>query len=156
MKGHIAILLCFFSISSLSTADGYIVDGDNGNDNNDGETINDPFKTITRCVEALANPGDECLIRAGNYHEVVTVTGLQGKTQIARWHTYPFLCAQIYIYLQEHRINHSRLLGMKGRGQFGTAVWRYGRMNGTLIRTLESAAQRLTKTSLPCFTKMTS
>ena len=89
MNGNIAILLCFFSISSLFTAEGYIVDGDNGNDNNDGETINDPFKTITRCVEALANPGDECLIRAGNYHEVVTLTGLQGKTQIARWHTYP-------------------------------------------------------------------
>ena len=79
MNRDVAILLCLFSISSLYPAKGYIVDGDNGNDNNDGETINDPFKTINRCVAALANPGDECLIRAGNYHEVVIVSGLEGN-----------------------------------------------------------------------------
>ena len=78
MKGNITIAW-FLCILSLYTTSGYIVDTDNGNDNNNGETINDPFKTITRCVEALANPGDECLIRAGTYHEVVTVSGLQGK-----------------------------------------------------------------------------
>ena len=78
MKGNITIVW-FLYILSLYTTRGYIVDTDNGNDNNNGETINDPFKTITRCVEALANPGDECLIRAGTYHEVVTVSGLQGK-----------------------------------------------------------------------------
>ena len=78
MKGNITIVW-FLGILTLYTTSGYIVDTDNGNDNNNGETINDPFKTITRCVEALANPGDECLIRAGTYHEVVTVSGLQGK-----------------------------------------------------------------------------
>ena len=78
MKGNITVV-GFLFILSLHTTRGYIVDTDNGNDNNNGETINDPFKTITRCVEALANPGDECLIRAGTYHEVVTVSGLQGK-----------------------------------------------------------------------------
>ena len=82
MNRNLAILLCYVFISSLDNAKGYVVDGDNGNDNNNGETINDPFKTIARCVEALANPGDECLIREGNYHEVVTVSGLQGMTGI--------------------------------------------------------------------------
>ena len=82
MNRNLAILLCYVFISSLDNAKGYVVDGDNGNDNNNGETINDPFKTIARCVEALSNPGDECLIREGNYHEVVTVSGLQGMTTI--------------------------------------------------------------------------
>ena len=78
MKCNIAIFLFLVSITFNSTSQGYIVDSVNGNDNNDGETINDPFKTIARCAEALKNPGDECQIRAGYYHEVVTITGLEG------------------------------------------------------------------------------
>ena len=72
------VLLCL-TLICLSATEGYIVDSVNGNDNNGGETVNDPFQTIGRCVEALVNPGDECLIRAGHYHEVVTISGLQGK-----------------------------------------------------------------------------
>ena len=79
MNQHLAIFLFFISSTFLCPAEGYIVDSVNGNDNNDGETVNDPFQTIGRCVEALADPGDECLIRAGYYHEVVAVSGLQGK-----------------------------------------------------------------------------
>ena len=79
MKCNIALFFILLSIIiSHFPAQGYIVDSVNGNDNNDGETINDPFKTITRCAEALKNPGDECQLRAGYYHEVVTITGLQG------------------------------------------------------------------------------
>ena len=82
MQGNLAVLLCCLHILPLSLIDGYIVDSENGNDNNNGETINDPFKTITRCIDALANPGDECKIRSGYYHEVVTVTGIQGSTDL--------------------------------------------------------------------------
>ena len=78
MKCNIATFLFLVSITFNSPSQGYIVDSVNGNDNNDGETINDPFKTIARCAEALKNPGDECQIRAGYYHEVVTITGLEG------------------------------------------------------------------------------
>ena len=78
MNRNIVTVVFLISITSHHPAESYIVDSVNGNDNNDGVTINDPFKTITRCIEALANPGDECQIRAGYYHEVVTVTGLQG------------------------------------------------------------------------------
>ena len=78
MNYKFLLLACIFSITCLHLAEGYIVDTVNGNDVNSGETINDPFKTIARCVTALANPGDECLIRAGYYHEVVTVNGLKG------------------------------------------------------------------------------
>ena len=74
------IILSLIHLACLYTANGYIVDSVNGNDGNSGETITDPFKTITRCVQALMNPGDECQIRAGHYHEVVTVEGLQGTT----------------------------------------------------------------------------
>ena len=73
-----ALVLSLLCISLLYPAKGYIVDSVNGNDNNDGETINDPFKTITKCVEVLKDPGDECQIRSGYYHEVVTINKLQG------------------------------------------------------------------------------
>ena len=68
-------------IVSHSPAHGYIVDRVNGNDNNNGETVNDPFQTITRCIEALTNPGDECQIRSGYYHESVTISGLKGTKE---------------------------------------------------------------------------
>ena len=79
MNCNLVILVCLFSVSRLYQAEGYIVDAINGNDNNNGETINSPFKTIAKCLDALANPGDECLIRAGNYHEMVNISGLQGE-----------------------------------------------------------------------------
>ena len=72
------ILVCLLSTNCLYQAEGYIVDTINGNDNNSGETINDPFKTIAKCVHTLASPGDECLIRAGYYHEFVNISGLKG------------------------------------------------------------------------------
>ena len=78
MTCNTAIALSLLCILLLHPAKGYIVDSVNGNDNNDGETINDPFKTITRCVEALKDPGDECQIRSGYYHEVVTINKLRG------------------------------------------------------------------------------
>ena len=70
---YLILIACVFPATR-----GYIVDSVNGNDNNDGETIDSPFQTISRCAEALANPGDECQIRDGYYHEVVTVSRLQG------------------------------------------------------------------------------
>ena len=79
MNGYFILLASIFSLTYLQLAEGYIVDTTNGNDNNSGETINDPFKTIARCVAALSNPGDECLIRAGYYHEFVNITDLQGE-----------------------------------------------------------------------------
>ena len=58
MSGNISIVLSLISFACLFPAEGYIVDSINGNDNNDGETIDSPFKTISRCAEALMNPGD--------------------------------------------------------------------------------------------------
>ena len=79
MKMKCSIAIAIFIACVFPATTGYIVDSVNGNDNNDGETIDSPFQTISRCAEALANPGDECQIRDGHYHEVVTVTGLQGR-----------------------------------------------------------------------------
>ena len=77
MRRSIAIAILIACLFTATT--GYIVDSVNGNDNNDGETTDSPFKTISRCAEALANPGEECQIRDGHYHEVVAVSGLQGR-----------------------------------------------------------------------------
>ena len=65
-------------IISVFKVRGFVVDGKNGNDLNSGENIHEAFATISRCVEELKYPGDECLIRAGNYHEIVTISHLMG------------------------------------------------------------------------------
>ena len=49
-------------------------------DSPDG-TLNNPFPSITLCVKALKNPGDECQIRKGRYREIVTVKGLRGTKE---------------------------------------------------------------------------
>ncbi len=46
------------------------VDGSNGNDDNDGETLLTAFKTIQKCADA-APSGSVCLIRGGVYRETV-------------------------------------------------------------------------------------
>ena len=81
MSCNLAIAISLISIACIFPAEGYIVDSVSGNDNNDGETIDSPFKTISRCAEALKNPGDECQIRDGYYHEVVSVNGLKGRLE---------------------------------------------------------------------------
>ena len=58
----------------------YIVDGNNGNDDNSGNDIDFPFKTIQHCVDSLTNPGDECQIRSGRL--VCTMYYVIKKVQI--------------------------------------------------------------------------
>ena len=79
MNYKIVVILILISVTYIHLSEGYIVDGINGNDNNGGETIDDPFKTISRCIEALVNPGDECQIRSGYYHEEIALAGLKGS-----------------------------------------------------------------------------
>lgn len=47
----------------------YYVDGEKGDNSNNGESIPTAFATIKTCINALKNPGDECHIRKGRYHE---------------------------------------------------------------------------------------
>ena len=47
----------------------YYADGNNGDDINDGEGISSAFASIKPCIDALTNPGDECHIRSGRYHQ---------------------------------------------------------------------------------------
>merc|ERR1711872_561090 len=56
----------------------FIVDGRQGALGNDGLTVEQPLKTISECVTKLKHPGDECQVRAGNYHEVIPISKLQG------------------------------------------------------------------------------
>lgn len=114
MKCDIAIAI--FIACFLPATTGYIVDSVNGNDNNDGETIDSPFQTISRCAKALANPGDACQIRDGYYHEVVTVTGLQGRVAIAKNVCDPFCISKA----QEPLSSQSKLSDIRKRGRCGT------------------------------------
>ncbi|CAL4068060.1 unnamed protein product [Meganyctiphanes norvegica] len=58
----------------------YVVDGNKGDDSNSGENSHHAFKTIQRCVDKLmiGQPGDQCRIREGRYHEVIYINGLTG------------------------------------------------------------------------------
>ena len=47
----------------------YYVDGEKGDDLNNGESVTFAFATIKTCIDALTNPGDECHIRGGRYHQ---------------------------------------------------------------------------------------
>lgn len=60
----ILLLVALTAISTLTHAASWYV-ATTGNDNNTGSLAN-PFKTLTAAIEA-ANPGDEILLRGGNY-----------------------------------------------------------------------------------------
>jgi len=77
--------IALYSVDSITAGKGqklpniFIVDGENGKDTNDGLSTEQPLKTITECVSRLAKAGDECQIREGRYHEVVTIENIKGK-----------------------------------------------------------------------------
>ncbi|CAL4079456.1 unnamed protein product [Meganyctiphanes norvegica] len=78
--GRLLFLLVIKHLLYTVSCKQFVVDGDYGNDDNSGLNTQEAFKTIQRCVEELklGEPGDECQIRSGRYHEVVHVNGLQG------------------------------------------------------------------------------
>jgi Right handed beta helix region/Protein of unknown function (DUF1565) len=63
MKNFLAIALVLALSAHAHATTWYVAT--NGNDNNSG-TLSNPFKTLTAAIEA-ANPGDEILLRGGNY-----------------------------------------------------------------------------------------
>ncbi|CAL4153254.1 unnamed protein product, partial [Meganyctiphanes norvegica] len=77
MKKLIILLLLFCK----TMAETYVIDGEQGNDDNNGLNSITAFKTIQRCVDELQNPGDECQIRSGRYHEVIHIDGLKGTSE---------------------------------------------------------------------------
>ena len=75
------LCLCICWLSCYVDATVYIVDGTNGHDENSGLTTTTAFKNIQHCVNQLVNPGDECKIRKGRYHESIDITGLYGTAE---------------------------------------------------------------------------
>lgn len=63
MKNLLVIAMMMAMASYAHAANWYVAT--NGNDNNAG-TLASPFKTLTAAIDA-ANPGDEILLRGGNY-----------------------------------------------------------------------------------------
>ena len=72
------VLVCVSFIWTPTQSKVFIVDGRQGALGNDGLTVEQPLKTISECVTKLKHPGDECQVRAGNYHEVIPISKLQG------------------------------------------------------------------------------
>ena len=73
-------MLCVVLVLLARAVEGhdYVVDGSTGSDDNVGLGEQEAFLTIGRCVQELSKPGDQCLVRAGRYHEVVEVQGIRG------------------------------------------------------------------------------
>jgi hypothetical protein len=73
---------CVISLLLSTTSFGALryVDGTNGNDANDGNSLNTAWRTIQRSFD-LAQPGDSVFIRGGTYpeHPVLHVSGLPGQ-----------------------------------------------------------------------------
>ena len=76
-------MLCIFLLliaSAVQCVD-YVVDGRSGSDDNSGLGENQAYRTIGRCVQELSDPGDQCLVRGGRYHEVVGIQGIRGTAE---------------------------------------------------------------------------
>merc|ERR1711970_594585 len=74
----LTFVFILFPFMRAVVATSYVVDGVKGDDNNNGHNPSHAFRTIQHCVDSLASPGDSCNIRAGRYHEEVTVKALRG------------------------------------------------------------------------------
>ncbi len=74
------IILTVFTFNSCAESANYYV-SPNGDDSNQG-TIDKPFQSIQHAL-GLAQPGDTCFLMEGNYHEEVTITGLNDEKNLA-------------------------------------------------------------------------
>lgn len=69
MKEIIVLTTIFILLPLRVSGTSFYADAKNGDDSNDGKSISSAFARIKRCIDALTNPGDECLIRSGRYHQ---------------------------------------------------------------------------------------
>ena len=64
---------------SFIAATNYYVAVSYGDDNNNGLSINLPFKTIGKAASVMSS-GDICYIRQGRYHETISIDNLDGTS----------------------------------------------------------------------------
>lgn len=72
------VLLLSLAISCNTVLGGSVYVSSSGDDLNPG-TIDLPFETIAKGL-SLISGGDTCFIRGGNYHESITLNGIQGSS----------------------------------------------------------------------------
>tara|TARA_X000000950_G_scaffold28768_1_gene31068 strand:+ start:2174 stop:7858 length:5685 start_codon:yes stop_codon:yes gene_type:complete len=63
---------------STLLSENYYVSKSYGNNNNDGKSVNSPFKTIAKAASVMT-AGDICYIREGSYHEIITINNKDGS-----------------------------------------------------------------------------
>ena len=69
MNGIVLVLVVMLLVPLCVDGTIYYVDDKRGSDSNGGQGLTNAFKTISTCISALTDPGDECHIRTGRYHE---------------------------------------------------------------------------------------
>lgn len=74
------LTLLIISTCNILFATDYYVSASDGDDNNDGLSLETPFRTIQKAADIL-NAGDNCYIRGGTYRESITVKndGVDGQ-----------------------------------------------------------------------------
>ena len=73
------ILIVLFILKPFIYATNYFVAISYGDDTNDGLSINDAFKTISKAASVMSS-GDICYIRQGRYHETISIDNLDGTS----------------------------------------------------------------------------
>ena len=81
MKEIISLTAILIALPLAVSGTIYYADGEKGNDVNTGKSITSAFATVKACINALKNPGDECHIRKGRYHEPeFQISGKKGSS----------------------------------------------------------------------------
>jgi len=85
------VLLCliFLTLCTSSYAGDlehwqYVVDVENGSDQNSGQNPNHAFKTIGRCLEEVKSEGGDCFVRQGRYREQLEISGVRDTLRPVR------------------------------------------------------------------------
>ena len=76
---NFSYLIILLILKSFIYAANYYVAVSNGDDNNNGLSINAPFKTIGKAASVMSS-GDVCYIRQGRYHETISIDNLDGNS----------------------------------------------------------------------------
>eukprot|EP00111_Clytia_hemisphaerica_P016485 TCONS_00048859-protein len=75
-------LLLLVAVVQLACARVFIVDNKKKVAGLRHGSLTKPFETIEACIKKLKNPGDECQIREGRYHEEIKIENLKGTKEM--------------------------------------------------------------------------
>jgi hypothetical protein len=74
VRQRIILISVFILISCIASATNYYVSNAGGNDNSDGRSVNNPWKTVSKVNRTSFSPGDSILFNCGDlWRETLTI-----------------------------------------------------------------------------------